>query len=275
MKPVSYPLIAGLCALTLSACQPQADITPQSQAAPSGKVLTTVNNIAITEPMIEAYARQRSVPEGRTTELKDKLTQELVNVTLLSQQAISDGLDKDPTTRTELHMQTQMLLAGKAVNAYLEKNPVGDGELQRKYDEQIKESGADQEYKARHVLVDTEELAKEIIKQLNGGGDFAALAKKHSTGPSNAKGGDLGWFSPERMVPAFSKAAAALKKGEYTKAPVQTRFGWHVILLEDLRDLQPPPFETVKERIRSVVKQEMVQAYIQSLVEKATITVAE
>ena len=127
------------------------------------------------------------------------------------------------------------------------------------------------EYKARHILVKTEDEAKAVVKQLDDGSDFAKLAKEKSTGPSGKTGGDLGWFRPQQMVPPFSDAVAAMKKNTYTKKPVKTQFGWHVIKLEDLRDVQPPKFEDIKDQVKTIVQTKRVQKYVKSLRDKAKI----
>ena len=119
--------------------------------------------------------------------------------------------------------------------------------------------------KARHIRVDTQSEAQEIIMELEGGADFVELATEKSTGPSGPSGGDLGWFSPDRMVPEFSRAVAELEDGAYTENGVQTQFGWHVILREDSRDSTPPPFESMREPLKQRVEGMKLQEFIESL----------
>jgi peptidyl-prolyl cis-trans isomerase C len=128
------------------------------------------------------------------------------------------------------------------------------------------------EYKARHILVDSEEAAKDVIKKLKKGEKFADLAKKVSKDPgSKGNGGDLGWFNPQQMVPPFSNAVVSLKNGELTQTPVQTQFGWHVILREDSRDQPPPAFDAVKDQLRSMMQTQRLQQHIGELKAKAKI----
>ena len=121
------------------------------------------------------------------------------------------------------------------------------------------------EFKARHILVETQGEAQDLITQLDGGADFAELVKEKSTGPSGPSGGDLGWFPPDRMVPEFSSAVVELEDGAYTKSAVQTQFGWHVILREDSRESTPPPFETMRDVLRQRVESSKLQDYIEGL----------
>ena len=152
--------------------------------------------------------------------------------------------------------------------------PVTDKELKEVYDKEI--GNADPtEYKARHILVkDKDEAkAKELIKQLNDGANFEEIAKKESTGPSGKNGGDLGWFSSAQMVPAFSQATAKLIKGTHSQVPVKTRFGYHIIKLEDSRKRELPKFADVKDQIRPAIQNKRLQAYVVKLRSKAKIEI--
>ncbi|MGD2112724.1 MAG: peptidylprolyl isomerase, partial [Gammaproteobacteria bacterium] len=137
------------------------------------------------------------------------------------------------------------------------------------YDTQVGVPG--KEYKARHILVETEDEAKDIITRLDDGVDFSELAKEKSTGPSGPSGGELGWFGAGQMVKPFADAAAAMEKGTYSKTPVQTEFGWHVIMLDDMRDSTPPPFDDVKERLKVLLTNQNLQQHISELRESASI----
>ena len=143
--------------------------------------------------------------------------------------------------------------------------------LRKGYDKMVSSTDAPEQISARHILVDSEAEAKQIIEELTGGADFAELAKKRSTGPSSAKGGDLGFFEKGQMVPEFSEAAFALKIGEFTKAPVQTQFGWHVIKLEDRRSSEPPTFEASQDQLKAELSQQIGSAYVKSLRTAATV----
>ena len=159
-------------------------------------------------------------------------------------------------------------------NEFFRKNvdeAITDEALQAAYDEQIGSLPAKQEVRARHILVKEEAEALDIIKELDGGADFAELAKSKSTGPSGPKGGDLGYFGPGQMVPPFEAAAFALEKGDYTKKPVKTQFGWHVIQVEDKRDVAKPTLDQVKDQLRSFLAQQKFTTLITDLREKAKV----
>lgn len=200
----------------------------------------------------------------------DKLLDELVRMELLVQEAHKQKLAETPEIANQLSMMKRSLLSQAAVKNYIDSNPVSDEELKAEYDEKIVAKGS-AEYKARHILVKTEDEAKKVIAELKAGAKFEALAKSKSTGPSGPKGGDLGWFSPDRMVPPFSEAVIALENGKYTTTPVQTQFGWHVILREENREKTPPAFETVKERLLPVLQRQKVQSYLESLRNQAKV----
>ena len=151
-----------------------------------------------------------------------------------------------------------------------------DDEVRARYDKQMADTPPVNEVKARHILVKTKEEALEIVKQLDAGGDFEAIAKEKSADPgSGAQGGDLGYFGPGQMVPEFEKAAFALEIGAYTKEPVQSQFGWHVIKVEDKRAQQPPAFDQVKDQIRSVVFREKYFALVKQLRTEAKVDIAD
>ncbi|MCF8467077.1 MAG: peptidyl-prolyl cis-trans isomerase [Sneathiella sp.] len=143
--------------------------------------------------------------------------------------------------------------------------------VKAEYDKLVADFKPEEEVHARHILLKTEQEAKDVIKLLDDGGDFASLAKEYSTGPSGPKGGDLGYFTKERMVPEFATPAFALNKGEYTKTPVKTQFGYHVIKVEDKRETQPPSFEEKQAELHSRVENTVIEKLINELKAAATI----
>jgi len=182
-------------------------------------------------------------------------------------------LDKTPDITVHLEEARQALLTQADVQNFIKSNPVTDAEIKAEYDSKVGGSNAT-EYKARHILVKTEDEAKKIIAELDKGGDFATLANKNSLDAKESKnGGDLGWFVASQMVEPFSKAVIALEKGKYTKAPVQTQFGWHVILREDSRAQTPPPLEAVKEQLTPFLQRQKVQNYIETLRKQAKVEI--
>jgi peptidyl-prolyl cis-trans isomerase C len=162
--------------------------------------------------------------------------------------------------------------------AFVEEKIAGsitDEQVRARYDQEIAAQPPVNEVRASHILVDTEEKAKEIIAQLDGGGDFAELAKANSSDGSAQGGGDLGYFGPGRMVPEFEQAAFALEVGQYTKEPVKSQFGWHIIIVTDKRPQQPPAFEQVQQQIRSLLLREKYLAEVEAVRAANTIEIVD
>ncbi|MEE9343873.1 MAG: peptidylprolyl isomerase [Gammaproteobacteria bacterium] len=279
MKPLQITLAAAI-GLSLTACDqmPEATDTAVSTvqqvtqtAADSSEVMATVNGSAITKNLLDTYMaqRQRRRPEGSNIE---GVLEELINLELTVQDGISQGVDKDAMVVAQMNQQRKAVIAGATIKKMITDKPVTQEELQALYDEKTGANGG-KEYKARHVLVKTEAEANDIIAKLETGGDFSALAKELSTGPTGKNGGDLGWFSAAQMVQPFSEAVAALEKGAYTKTPVETQFGWHVIVRDDSRDVQPPPFDQLKPQMEAYLQKERLQTYLEGLKEKAAVEI--
>lgn len=233
--------------------------------------VATVNGQTLTQEQLSLLAQQQAgVPfEQLNDAQKNALLQQLVQLSLLAQQAEEDGLQDNPQVQARLEANRRAILA-QSVLQQIAEGDVDEAALRELYEEQYGGEG-EVELHARHILVEEEQLANSLIEQLNEGADFAELAQEHSTGPTGERGGDLGWFSPAQMVPTFSEAAQALEVGEYTREPVQTRFGWHVILLEDRRTAEPPTFEAVEQELRNQLIGQQVQARLQELQEAAEV----
>lgn len=237
------------------------------------ETLAVVNGKNITESMLNTYAKQRGLKDPAKIQASQKkaLVEEMINRELLYRVALEKNLDKQPDVIADLESAKVNLLAGAAMRKEIESQKIpSDNELKAEYEKE-KAQHSSHEYKARHILLKTEKEANDVIAQLDKGGDFVKLAKQKSTGPSAKNGGDLGWFRPEQMVPEFAKAAAELKKGTYTKKPVKTQFGWHVIMLEDTRDVASPSFEAVKDQLRMKMLNQKMEQYVASLKSKAKI----
>lgn len=210
------------------------------------------------ESRIQKPANQATAEEAAS------VRSELMDIYLLSAVPRAEELKESPRIQAQLELQSRAMLAQAVATDFMTRNPATDEEMQALYAEQIKLAPT-QEFKARHILVETQGEAVAIIEELEGGADFAELATEKSTGPSGPSGGDLGWFPPERMVPEFSAAVKTLGDGSFTKAPVQTQFGWHVILREESRESAPPPFDSVGEVLKQQVESGKLQDYIESL----------
>jgi peptidyl-prolyl cis-trans isomerase C len=195
----------------------------------------------------------------------------MINLDLLSKQAVASGLDKDPDVAARLDVVRMRVLGDAQSQSYLKGKEPTDAELHAEYDTAI--AALDKtEYHAEHILVPSKEMAEQAIKKIKGGAKFEDVAKAESTDGSKTNGGDLGWFTLARMAKPFGDAVKDLKKGEVTPVPVQTQFGWHVIKLLDTREMTPPPFDQVKQQVANGVLQKKLQAYVDSLKKNATIT---
>ena len=238
-------------------------------ASAADKAVAEVNGTPITQAMIDTYAKHRQeIRPGKVPQ--EQLVNEVIGKVLVYQDAVAKGMDKDPELQARIERLRREVIVSEALDAYAAAHPVSEKELEDVYNQAVAQTAGD-EYKARHILVDSEDEAKAIIVELDGGADFAELAKSKSTGPSGKQGGDLGWFRAGTMVKPFSDAAAKLEKGSYTKTPVKTQFGWHVILLEDIRPITPPSLDDVRPQLKRQLEQIKLQSYVEELREKATI----
>ena len=230
------------------------------------ETVTTVNGIDIDSSLVDFYLQSRwQAPAAQlSAEQRSTGLQELVDIYLLTTQPVASELGKDSLIMAQIEMQTRGVLAQAVVQDFFAKNTASEEEIQAEYAEQMKLAPQSQ-YKARHILVETQSAAGDLIAQLKEGADFESLAKEHSTGPTGPNGGDLGWFTPDTMVKAFADAVGTLADGEFTQEPVQTQFGWHVILRESTRPNQPPPLDSVRDTVQQKVVQEKFQAYLESL----------
>lgn len=233
--------------------------------------VASVNGTYISKKTLETLEKEIAERSQGQTFPREQLLEELIQRELLIQQATQKQLDKAPEFIERMTTVRNSLLSQAALQDYLKNNPVTDEEIKAEYDSKMANMG--NEYKARHILVKTEDEAKKLVAELEKGGDFTALAKKHSIDPMGSEGGDLGWFTADRMVAPFSEAVMALENGKFTKQPVQTQFGWHVILREDSRALTPPPFDAVKEQIRPMLQRQKAQTMIENLRKSAQVDI--
>ncbi len=198
------------------------------------------------------------------------LLERMVQQRVLMQKGQAAGLGDDPEVEERMAELKRQVIHDVYLSRLVEKR-VTDERLRKAYDRYLEQNPPKQETKARHILVDTEQQARDLIDQVTDGADFAELAREHSTGPSGKKGGDLGWFPRGSMVEAFDKAAFRLEPNQFTADPVKTRFGWHVILVEDRRTVEPPSFEKMKPQLLEQIGQEVAFRIAQDVVEKADV----
>ncbi len=266
-------LASAVAALTLAACGFN-DAVPVAGTGKGGAA-ATVNGAPISEHLVDMMLKQRT-DLGRqvSAEARNSFIDRLAMQLVITQEAVKKGLDKDPDVAARLELSRQSVLVDAFVQDYLKNNVIGEDALKAEY-EKIKTQAAGSEYKARHILVDTEAEAKDIIAKLNKDPKaFEALAKAKSkdTG-SKVKGGDLGWFDPRGMVPEFGAAVAKLAKGKFTEQPVKSQFGYHVILLEDSRPKAIPPLEQVKSALAQQLQEQNLKKLLDELKAKAKIEI--
>jgi len=233
--------------------------------APSDKVLAIVNGNPITQATYDHHVAARPNRDPKA------VIDELVKREVLLQDALKRGIDKQPEVIAELATLRENLLVGAVLKTMSNDISLSDEELNKFYSDHLKELSVT-EYKARHILVATEEEAKAIIAELDKGTDFEKLAKEKSK-DNATEGGELGWFNSSQMVKPFSEAIAVLPKGKYSSQPVNTEFGWHVILHEDTRQTPAPSFDKVKDRIKMAVQRTKLQEYIQQLQSQAKVEI--
>ena len=246
----------------------------QTSIASEQQIIASVNGHDISKSTLQFYALERRQANPKSKIPTSQLVDDLINMQLLKEEAHNKKLDQTESFKKRMDFINLSMLSQVAMVNYLDSNPIPEDRLKKEYDQRIGEIKV-VELKASHILLKDEAKAKEVIKLLNKGGDFAELAKKHSTGPTGPKGGDLGWFTPQRMVPEFSQAVLSLKDGKYTKEAVRTQFGWHVILRSAERVGAPPSFESVKQNISAALEQQHVQEHIQQLRKSAKISIKE
>lgn len=230
------------------------------------KVIGSIGGVPISTSDLDVVAGELGDQLGQVPPDQKRIAamMALIDIKLLAKKAESENFAEDEAFKKRIEFLRERALH----NALFEQqvvDAVTDEDVRARYDKEVAATPAENEIKASHILVETEEEAKAIIAQLDGGADFAELAKEKSTGPSGPNGGDLGYFTKGRMVPEFEEAVFALDVGSYTKEPVKTQFGFHVIKAHDLRPVQPPAFEQVQSQIRQVVLREKYFELLQSL----------
>ncbi len=264
---------AGANFLLISLLSLTAFADSHSEAKPNGKaVVATVNGTEITQDVLTNYLSV--VQRSENTKKNDPRTalDDLVATELALQEAGKTDILTRPDVQQRIKDFTRNVLLTTWTKEKVEGFEVTDEDIQKSYDERIKKDAND-EFKARHILLKTEEDATAVIKELADGGDFIKLAESKSTGPSASNGGDLGWFKANTMVKEFADAVKTMKKGDTSVAPVKTNFGWHVIKLEDLRPAKLPPMDSLKPQLKRMLAQQKMMAYMEKMKESADIKI--
>jgi len=267
-----FGAIVAACTLLPSTVLLAQSSKPEAKKPTRPAVVAKVNGVAIPGVRSEILLQERTSRGAADTEqLRAAVREDLINREVIAQEAARTGFTKRARLKAELDLVRQTVIVQAYLRDWVKRNPPSEAEMQKEYDAAKAKTG-DKEYHARHILVDKEEDAKGLIDQLKKGASFDDLAKKHSKDTGNKeRGGDLDWNVPGVFDKAFADAMVSLKKGELTEAPVHTRFGYHVIRLDDVRPVKFPTFEEVKQRIEQQLTQRKVDQLVRSLRAKAKI----
>lgn len=276
-RPIPYAiaialvLIAAFPALAQAPAKPAPAVPAAISAVPSGPV-ATVNGVAIPQQRGELLLRERAQQgQADSPQLRAAVRDELVNREIISQEALKSGLTKKTDLLNELELVRQTVIVQAYLREYIRTHPVTDAEVQKEYD-RLKAELGDREYKARHILVGTEDEAKSVIAELKKGAKFDELAKKLSKDDgTKTKGGDLEWQAPGTFDKDFANVMVKLTKGKFTETPAKTRFGFHVIQLDDSRAAQHPPVAEVKGNLTQKLQRTRIESLIAELRAKAKV----
>ena len=257
---------------TLPTKEPAKKEAAKKPAATQGEAIARVNGVAVPRSrhdFLLQQQQQRGMADNEQT--RAMVRDELINREVIAQEAQKSGLAKSQEVQTQMDFARQEILVGAYIRDWVRKNPVSDADVQKEY-ERAKAQAGDKEYRARHILVETEEQAKSMIAELKKGTKFEELATKNSKDPGSAqRGGDLDWNAPGTFDRQFSDAMVKLEKGKYTETPVRTRFGFHVIQLDDVRPIKFPALNEVRQRISQSLTQQKIDDLVKALRAKAKV----
>ena len=273
IKPLIL-LVSAASLLNLSACNSKGNATSAATASKDATV-ATVNGVVISKSRVDMVAKQgASNGHPDSPESRKAIIDQLAMQMLVAEKAAKKGLDKSPEVAEQMDVLRQSVLANAYVQDYIKNNPVSDEMVKAEY-ERIKATITGTEYKARHILVEKESEAKDIIAKLKkdpGAFEKLAMEKSKDTG-SKARGGDLGWVDLSRMVPEFGAALSKLEKGKFSEEPVKTQFGYHIIRLDDSKPIEAPPIEEVKPQLTQQLQQQNLKKHLDALKASAKIEV--
>jgi peptidyl-prolyl cis-trans isomerase C len=263
-------MTASLAAL-IAACAPSAPPDVTDAALGPGQV-ATVNGQRIPESIFRVYtpAALRKDADDLTAEERKAVIDDIAGIMLMAQEAEQEGLLNERTIAAQLELARVQIVARAMATRYLEQNPVSDAELQALYDENLPRL-ANREFKARHILLETQEEAESVIQQLQQGKSFIDLAEERASGPTGPNGGDLGWFTANSMAQPVVEAVAAMQVGAYSAQPVKTDYGYHVIFLEDTRSQEAPTLDSMRQELTNAVQAKKLQEHVRGLLVAATV----
>ena len=273
VRNLALALVAGSLAMGAAMAQDKAEKGSKKAAASGSSSHIVVNGVTIPQARIDAMNKELDAA-GQPTgpERQSAIKEELINREILAQAAKSRGIDKNPDVQQQMEMARQAVLIRALFEQESKAHPITDADLQKQY-EQFKGSMGQNEYKVSHILVDNEADAKAIIEQLKKNpGDFAKIAKEKSKDPgSKHNGGDLDWGPSARYVKPFADAVTSQPKGQISQQPVKTDFGYHVIIVDDVRPLKVPEYAEIKEQFRQRAQQQEMQRFVADLRAKAKV----
>lgn len=271
-------LLAALLAIPLVAAAqlptqaPAKKAAPKKDASKGAPPIATVNGVAVPRARADALMSQqraRGAPDNDQT--RGMIREELVNREVLAQEAQRSGIARSAEVASQIDLARQEIIISAYLRDWVRRNPVSDADVQKEY-ERVKAEQGDKEYRARHILVESEDQAKAMVAELKKGGKFEELAAKNSKDPgSKDRGGDLDWHGPGDFDRAFSEAMMKLEKGKFTETPVRTRFGFHIIQLEDVRSGRFPSLAEVRPRIQQQLTQIRIDGLVKGLRGKAKV----
>ncbi len=272
-----FPLGVALATLTACGGDNGGDQSAQAAEGPDpDNVVARVNGKPISGVALDAQIQAQSSrgQQGQSQQVQpQQALDQLIDLQLLSQQAEAAGMHEQPEIAAEIARQRSALLAQRMIRAEISDFEVSEEDLRAAYEERVSGDGGGTEFRASHILVESEQEATDIIAQLDEGAEFASLAREHSTGPTAERDGDLGWFQPDQMVAPFAEAIQALEPGNYTGEPVETQFGWHVIRLAETRQTEQPAFEDLEQDLRNQMVRQHIQDYLASLRDEAEVEI--
>jgi len=261
-----------LLGLLLSGCDaPEHSSAADISAPDDSEIVAEVGDGVIRatdlDAQIQAMASRGDKPA------REAALEERIDLHLLARRAEREDMHQQPETAAEIRRQRDMLLANQLLRARIDQLDIGEQALREAYDEYVAAAEKRREYKVRHILVDSRERAQTLVEQIENGADFSALAREHSTGPSAERGGDLSWLRAGDVVAPFAEAMTDLAREEYTDEPVETRFGWHIILVDDIRENEAKAFDEVRDRLRDQLVDEHIRDFLRGLRAEADIEI--
>jgi peptidyl-prolyl cis-trans isomerase C len=271
---MKYARLLGALAAVVTVCACSRDGAGNSTADLGAARVAVVNGRPIPESVLRIYVRatERQDFDAMSPADRERVINDVIGLELLAQQAEKDGLTASRTLAAQIELQRLQAVARAMATEYLKDNPPTDADIQAIYEENLPRLSGEQ-YKLRHILVETKAEADTVIAQLNQGSDFVALARERADGPTGPNDGDLGWLTADSLPPSFAEAVRALTAGSYSPTPVQTDAGYHVILLEDKQRQEPPALEDIRADVSSAAERKRLDDYIKTLRERATVSI--